>query len=160
MSGVVSAGGLPLPLLPCMKKAAQWPEHTSRSSMSIRTGDSCRDFFLFTALKERDRLTRPEGLRDEPPTTEHAPEAFQRWARGQTGFPFVDACMRELAATGYMSNRGRQNVSNFLCKVFHTASFFHLLHLVSANLSGFHYQAPKALHWQERRQTRSYVYMK
>lgn len=146
MSGVVSAGGLPLPLLPCMKKAAQWPEHTSRSSMSIRTGDSCRDFFLFTALKERDRLTRPEGLRDEPPTTEHVPEAFQRWARGQTGFPFVDACMRELAATGYMSNRGRQNVSNFLCKVFSSASFFLLLHLVLANLSEFHYQAPKALH--------------
>ena len=103
-----------------MKKAAQWPEHTSCSSMSIGRGDSCRDFFLFTALKEGVRLTRPEGLRNEPPPTEHAPEAFQRWARGRTGFPFVDACMRELAATGYMSNRGRQNVSSFLCKVFNS----------------------------------------
>ena len=33
---------------------------------------------------------------------------------GQTGVPFVDANMRELLATGWMSNRGRQNVASFL----------------------------------------------
>ncbi len=33
-----------------------------------------------------------------------------------TGFPLVDANMRELAATGFMSNRGRQNVASFLTK--------------------------------------------
>ena len=76
-----------------------------------------RDFFLYTALKEGARLERPQGLREEWPQWVHSPEAFQRWARGETGFPFVDACMHELAATGYMSNRGRQNVSSFLCKV-------------------------------------------
>ena len=62
-------------------------------------------------------MERPQGLRDEEPQWAHSPEAFQRWARGATRFPFVDACMCELAATGYMSNRGRQNVSSFLCKV-------------------------------------------
>ncbi|MEM8546410.1 MAG: FAD-binding domain-containing protein, partial [Cyanobacteria bacterium P01_H01_bin.119] len=35
---------------------------------------------------------------------------------GKTGFPLVDANMRELAATGFMSNRGRQNVASFLTK--------------------------------------------
>lgn len=35
---------------------------------------------------------------------------------GCTGVPFVDANMRELAATGFMSNRGRQNVASFLTK--------------------------------------------
>lgn len=35
----------------------------------------------------------------------------------QTGLPFVDASMRELAATGWMSNRGRQNVASLLSKV-------------------------------------------
>ena len=35
----------------------------------------------------------------------------------QTGLPFVDACMRELSATGFMSNRGRQNVASLLSKV-------------------------------------------
>lgn len=41
-------------------------------------------------------------------------ERFQKWIDGQTGAPFVDANMRELASTGYMSNRGRQNVASFL----------------------------------------------
>jgi deoxyribodipyrimidine photo-lyase len=36
------------------------------------------------------------------------------WVEGRTGFPLVDANMRELAATGFMSNRGRQNVCSFL----------------------------------------------
>lgn len=35
---------------------------------------------------------------------------------GKTGVPFVDANMRELATTGFMSNRGRQNVASFLTK--------------------------------------------
>ena len=77
----------------------------------------CRDFFLYTALKEGARVERPQGLREEEPQWAHSPKAFQRWAGGATGLPFVDACMRELATTGYMSNRGRQNVSSFLCKV-------------------------------------------
>jgi len=38
------------------------------------------------------------------------------WREGKTGFPLVDANMRELAATGFMSNRGRQNVASFLTK--------------------------------------------
>ena len=38
----------------------------------------------------------------------------QAWREGKTGYPLVDANMRELAATGFMSNRGRQNVASFL----------------------------------------------
>jgi deoxyribodipyrimidine photo-lyase len=41
---------------------------------------------------------------------------FERWTSGTTGFPLVDASMRELSATGFMSNRGRQNVASFLTK--------------------------------------------
>jgi deoxyribodipyrimidine photolyase len=48
--------------------------------------------------------------------TAAAPPSVARWAQGRTGLPFVDACMRELAATGYMSNRGRQNVASLLAK--------------------------------------------
>ena len=40
--------------------------------------------------------------------------AFKRWKTGNTGYPIVDACMRELNATGYMSNRGRQLVASCL----------------------------------------------
>ena len=41
---------------------------------------------------------------------------FSRWKQGKTGFPMVDACMRQLNATGYMHNRGRMLVATFLCK--------------------------------------------
>ena len=41
---------------------------------------------------------------------------FKAWAEGKTGVPFVDANMRELKYTGWMSNRGRQNVASFLVK--------------------------------------------
>lgn len=43
-------------------------------------------------------------------------ELFQLWADGQTGVPFIDANMRELNATGFMSNRGRQNTASFLVR--------------------------------------------
>ena len=36
--------------------------------------------------------------------------------KGQTGTPFIDANMREIAQTGFMSNRGRQNVASYLVK--------------------------------------------
>jgi deoxyribodipyrimidine photo-lyase len=41
---------------------------------------------------------------------------FQRWCEGQTGYPIVDAGMRELNATGYMHNRVRMIVASFLTK--------------------------------------------
>jgi deoxyribodipyrimidine photo-lyase len=41
---------------------------------------------------------------------------FYAWKNGETGFPVVDACMRQLNETGYMHNRGRMIVANFLVK--------------------------------------------
>lgn len=41
---------------------------------------------------------------------------FERWKNGQTGYPLVDAGMRELNTTGYMHNRVRMLVASFLCK--------------------------------------------
>ncbi len=43
-------------------------------------------------------------------------EEFQRWCEGNTGYPLVDAGMRELNQTGYMHNRVRMLVGSFLCK--------------------------------------------
>jgi deoxyribodipyrimidine photo-lyase len=43
-------------------------------------------------------------------------EEFEKWSRGETGFPIVDAGMRELNATGFMHNRVRMIVSSFLVK--------------------------------------------
>lgn len=46
-------------------------------------------------------------------------ENFEKWCRGETGFPIVDAGMRELNATGYMHNRVRMIVASFLTKDLH-----------------------------------------
>lgn len=43
-------------------------------------------------------------------------EHFQAWKDGRTGFPIVDAAMRQCKATGYMHNRCRMIVASFLCK--------------------------------------------
>ncbi len=43
-------------------------------------------------------------------------EAFKKWCEGNTGYPIVDAGMRELNATGFMHNRVRMIVASFLCK--------------------------------------------
>jgi deoxyribodipyrimidine photo-lyase len=46
-------------------------------------------------------------------------EDFDRWRAGTTGFPLVDAGMRELAATGWMHNRARMVAASFLVKHLH-----------------------------------------
>jgi deoxyribodipyrimidine photo-lyase len=46
----------------------------------------------------------------------NAPEEFAAWCRGMTGYPIVDAGMRELNATGFMHNRVRMIVASFLTK--------------------------------------------
>ncbi len=47
---------------------------------------------------------------------ENNEELFQKWCDGKTGYPFVDAGMRELNATGHMHNRVRMITASFLCK--------------------------------------------
>ncbi|MGV0813837.1 deoxyribodipyrimidine photo-lyase [Mycolicibacterium boenickei] len=50
---------------------------------------------------------------------EAAQRAFEAWKGGRTGFPIVDAGMRQLAATGFMHNRVRMIVASFLVKDLH-----------------------------------------
>jgi deoxyribodipyrimidine photo-lyase len=47
---------------------------------------------------------------------ENATERWERWTHGTTGFPFVDAGMRQLRQTGWMHNRVRMVVTSFACK--------------------------------------------
>jgi len=43
-------------------------------------------------------------------------DEFEKWKKGETGYPMVDAGMRELNSTGYMHNRVRMVTAGFLCK--------------------------------------------
>ncbi|MCS3664602.1 deoxyribodipyrimidine photo-lyase [Salinibacter ruber] len=73
-----------------------------------------RDFFSYVTWKAGERLFRPGGINGNDIDWRYYDESFERWAAGTTGIPFVDANMRELNRTGYMSNRGRQNVASML----------------------------------------------
>ncbi len=76
-----------------------------------------RDFFRLMGKKYTSRIFLKGGPQNKPDRhLKNDTEAFERWANGQTGVPFVDANMRELLHTGFMSNRGRQNVASFLVK--------------------------------------------
>jgi deoxyribodipyrimidine photo-lyase len=75
-----------------------------------------RDYFRFVCAKHGSKLFRVEGLQGVKVPWKQDWPRFELWCAGETGFPLVDASMQELAATGFMSNRGRQNVGSFLTK--------------------------------------------
>lgn len=72
-----------------------------------------REHFRFLQRQHGAALYRARGLTRQP-TPPHNEAAFQRWCEGRTGEPLVDAGMRELAATGWLSNRLRQIVASYL----------------------------------------------
>jgi len=75
-----------------------------------------RDFFRFIVAKHGNKVFRVEGMRGVEIPWKQDWQRFDLWREGKTGYPLVDANMREIAATGFMSNRGRQNVASFLTK--------------------------------------------
>ncbi|WP_422659928.1 DASH family cryptochrome [Paenibacillus sp. EC2-1] len=75
-----------------------------------------RDFFWYVHMKYGNRIfaqSRLSGTSFQGTTDSNL---IQAWMNGETGYPIVDANMRELRATGWMSNRGRQITSSFLAK--------------------------------------------
>ena len=73
-----------------------------------------RDFFHFIGEKYKTSIFHAGGALGMKRTWSIDREKITRWKEGKTGIPLVDANMRELLATGWMSNRGRQNVASFL----------------------------------------------
>ena len=71
-----------------------------------------REYFQWYALKHGVRLFAPGGIKNAPKRCCFYPERFQKWCAGNTPWPIVNACMKELQATGYLSNRGRQLVAS------------------------------------------------
>lgn len=75
-----------------------------------------RDYFAYLARKYPAAIFRIDGPMQRRMEWNDDWETFDRWRRGATGDAFIDANMREIAATGYMSNRGRQNVASYLAR--------------------------------------------
>ena len=75
-----------------------------------------REFFAhilyhFPAVETNNFRSKYNGIE-----WENNPEHLERWKKGQTGYPIVDAGMRQLRETGYMHNRVRMITASFLCK--------------------------------------------
>jgi deoxyribodipyrimidine photo-lyase len=74
-----------------------------------------RDYFHFVALKFGTRIFKNSGIKNDlMHEWKKNKTTFNNWVNGKTGVPFVDANMKELQLTGFMSNRGRQNVASYL----------------------------------------------
>jgi len=73
-----------------------------------------RDFCKFFAAKHGDAIFFAGGTVGSKKNWSHFEKNLDAWKEGRTGYPLVDANMREMKATGFMSNRGRQNVASFL----------------------------------------------
>jgi len=75
-----------------------------------------RDYFRFMMKKYNTKFFQQNGIQNKEITVDkHKTKLLQNWIDGKTGIDFIDANMVELKLTGFMSNRGRQNVASYLC---------------------------------------------
>ncbi len=75
-----------------------------------------RDYFKFISLKHQNKIFLLGGILNKTYDWKNDLSLFNSWTEGQTNEPFVNANMLELKKTGWMSNRGRQNVASFFSK--------------------------------------------
>ena len=134
----------------CHAAAARAPTAALRDGPRKFLGELIwREFYLailwhWPEVLEHEFQPRFRGMQWQQPD-----EAFQRWREGATGFPLVDAGMRQLAATGWMHNRVRMIVAMFLTKDLHLdwrlGEAFFMQHLadgeIASNNGGWQWSA-------------------
>jgi deoxyribodipyrimidine photo-lyase len=100
----------------------QLPPEGRKSVMKFLAEIVWREFYMqllwhYPELLEQEFNSTWRGM--DWPGLQGSPDAFERWCAGMTGFPIVDAAMRQLAATGWMHNRSRMITAMFLTKDLH-----------------------------------------
>ena len=121
----------------------------SKAHEKLRSELAWREFYadvLWNRPEAAHHSLRP-GIADIE--VDHGPDAdrrFEAWSRGRTGYPYIDAGMRQLLAEAWMPNRVRMAVASFLVKDLHLdwgrgARWF-MQHLVDGDL------ASNQLNWQ------------
>ena len=73
-----------------------------------------RDFFRYQMMKHGKLIFFKGGIRKKQLVFKNDISMFKQWINGETSESFVNANMKELKQTGFMSNRGRQNVASYL----------------------------------------------
>jgi deoxyribodipyrimidine photo-lyase len=75
-----------------------------------------RDFFRFMFKKHQTKFFLYSGIKSEKVNSKSLNEKLlSHWIKGATESDFINANMLELKQTGFMSNRGRQNVASYFC---------------------------------------------
>lgn len=75
-----------------------------------------RDYFKYVSLKHGNTIFKIGGILNKNYNWNNNSKLIQQWINGETNEPFVNANMIELKKTGWMSNRGRQNVASYFAK--------------------------------------------
>lgn len=75
-----------------------------------------RDFFKYVSMQHENAIFQLAGIQHKEIHPTHNPELVASWINGTTDDDFVNANMIELQLTGWMSNRGRQNVASYFVK--------------------------------------------
>ncbi|HEA21945.1 MAG TPA: DASH family cryptochrome [Pricia antarctica] len=75
-----------------------------------------RDYFKYVSLKHESKIFKIGGILDKIYAWKNSESAKEQWISGNTRERFVNANMKEISQTGFMSNRGRQNVASFWAK--------------------------------------------
>ena len=75
-----------------------------------------RDYFKYVSLKHGNKIFQLGGILNKDYNWGNSTKALNQWINGQTPEPFVNANMIEILETGFMSNRGRQNVNSYWAK--------------------------------------------
>lgn len=75
-----------------------------------------RDYFKYISLKHGNKIFYLGGVLNKKYDWENNDKALRQWINGNTSESFVDANMIEIRETGFMSNRGRQNVNSYWAK--------------------------------------------
>ena len=78
-----------------------------------------REFFLWSEQAHGESFHSESGIQGRLPKANPDQELFRRWTRAECGHERIDAQMRELNATGYLSNRGRQWVASHFVNSLH-----------------------------------------
>ena len=97
----------------------------SKGALALARQIAWRDFFADVLFHRPDAISepvKPEYKRmtsDEPDQSQASAERLKAWQEGKTGFPLVDAGMRQLRSENWMHNRVRMVVASFLIKDLH-----------------------------------------
>ena len=75
-----------------------------------------RDYFKYISIKHSSSFFKIDGILEKKYEWKTDDRQIQNWIQGKTREPFVNANMIELKETGFMSNRGRQNVASYFSK--------------------------------------------